>query len=261
MFKKFIGASRFAVNSFINQKTTARYPGHNDVYLVAFPKSGVTWLSTMLANMALIASGRKETASFLSVHQFIPDIHVTKNISPVVYHTPPVRLIKSHSTCNPNYIYVIYLVRHPLDVMKSYYRFTRELNDSNYNSFDDFCHCRKKGIPAWKRHIYSWFDGKPAAQRIHLCRYEAFLSNSVDELSLISENFGWNIDLDVIKQAVKRSSVNAMKASEELFRQHNPCHTITFVRGATDFEISDDTIDYIRSSCKNELQSTGYSPD
>jgi len=71
-----------------HQRTTVKNPQHNDVYVVEFPKSGVTWLSTILANMALISSGREEVASFTGLQIFVPDIHVTRDVGRVAHRTP-----------------------------------------------------------------------------------------------------------------------------------------------------------------------------
>ncbi|MFZ2168712.1 MAG: sulfotransferase domain-containing protein [Methylococcaceae bacterium] len=242
----------------LNQKTTARNPQHNDFYIVEFPKSGITWLSTILANMALISSGRKEVAAFTAAHFFVPDIHVTRNLGPMVYNIPPVRMIKSHSEFNPNYAFVVYLARHPVDVMKSYYRFNMENGSPEFLSFDDFCRSDKLGVQAWKQHVYSWFDGKVIAQRVHLCRYEDLVKDTVGEIELISRNFGWNIDSGVIKLAIERSTVEVMKESERVYRSRNPRYTMSFIRGESDFEVKAETVSYIKKECKEELKLLGY---
>lgn len=240
------------------KRKTARNPQHNDFYIVAFPKSGITWLSTILANAALISSGRREVASYTSVHLFVPDIHVTRDIGPMVYDTPPTRMIKSHSEFNSNYNFVIYLARNPMDVMKSYRRFNQEVGDRIYSSFDAFCRSKKFGVPAWKRHVRSWLDGDVIAQRLHVCRYEDLIENAVNEVVSISDNFGWNIDLPTIELAVAKSSVEKMKQSEMMYKSRNPRHTMTFVRGKSDTEIENKTVEYINSECRNELKLLGY---
>lgn len=248
---------RFA-NQIRYQKTTARMPRHNDVYIVEFPKSGITWLSSILANMALISSDRKEVASFTAAHLFVPDIHITRDIGPMVYDVPPVRMIKSHAEFNPNYVFVIYLVRNPLDVMKSYFRFNRENSGVRFSSFDDFCRSEKMGVPAWKRHVRSWFEGEVIAQRVHLCRYEDLINDAVSEVADISKNFGWNIDKRVIELAVSRSSVDEMKESERVYKSRNLRYTMSFVRGKGDFVIEEKTISYIKNECEGELILLGY---
>ena len=239
-------------------KTTAISPQHNDLYVVEFPKSGVTWLSSILANVALISSGRREIASFTAAHLFIPDIHVSRHVGTALYDTPPMRMIKSHAEFNPNYNFVIYLARNPLDVMKSYFRFIKETSGPEFASFDEFCHSEKVGIPAWKRHVASWFEGKVICQRVHLCRYEDLIANAVQEIELISRNYGWNIEKSAIEMAVTRSSVETMKESERLYKSRNPRYTMTFIRGENDCVVEERTKSYIDRECEKELKLLGY---
>lgn len=254
----FLRLSKKFANYVKYRNTTADRPQHNDVYIVEFPKSGISWLSAILANMALISSGRKEMASFTATGLFVPDIHVTRHVGKMAYDVPPVRMIKSHAEFNPNYAFVIYLARRPVDVMKSYFRFNRENSGPEFSSFDDFCRSESMGIPAWKRHIRSWFDGEVIAQRVHLCRYEDLLANAVNEINEISRNFGWNIGIDAIEAAVEASSVEQMKESEALYRSRNPRYTMSFVRGKADFVVEDKTFSYIDSMCGEELRLLGY---
>lgn len=237
--------------------TTALNPQHNDMYVVDFPKSGITWLSTLLANMALASSNRNEYATISSVRWFVPDIHVTRNIGEATYDTPPVRFIKSHSEFNPNYLVLIYLVRNPLDVMKSFYRFKKGLQH-DVGSFDAFVRSKRHGVLAWKKHINSWLVGPVISKRLYLIKYEDLIKEPASELKLISKIFGWNIDDSFIDTAVERSTVQVMKNSEELYRERNPRHTLTFVRNKEEIEISQKTIDYINSECAEEMKLLGY---
>jgi hypothetical protein len=239
-------------------RTTARHPCHNDVYLVEFPKSGITWLSCLLANAALSESGRPEVASYAAAHQFVPDIHVTRNVGRMPYERPPVRLIKSHAEFNPSYIFVIYLVRHPLSVMKSRYRFMREVHGNTFGTFDDFCKNTKWGLNAWKRHVNSWLVGKVSAQRLHLVRYEDLLSNASQELRFISRNFGWNLQEESILRAVSLSSIKEMRASEEFYQARNPKYRMKFVGGLNEFDVSRDAVALVESTCEKELAILGY---
>jgi hypothetical protein len=246
------------LNALKDAKTTARRPCHNDVYIVEFPKSGITWLSCLLANAALLESGRREVASFTAAHQFVPDIHVTRHIGQMPYHTPPVRLIKSHAHYNRNYVFVIYLVRHPLGVMKSYFRFLRDVNGDIYGGFDDFCRSDRWGVNAWRRHVNSWLIGKVTAQRLHLVRYEDLTTNTTREVHLIARNFGWNLQDHSIERAVALSSMTEMQASERLYQSRNPRYPMMFVGGLNDFAVSPETVAFIQSKCETELTMLGY---
>ncbi len=105
------------------RKTIPINPLHSDLYLVEYPKSGATWLSTILANTALIESGKTERATFVTARKYIPDIHISRDIGELGYTIPSNRIIKSHDLYNSRYCFVIYLVREPFDVMTSYYNF------------------------------------------------------------------------------------------------------------------------------------------
>lgn len=238
-------------------RSTATNPRHNDVYIVEFPRSGITWLSAMLANMALLASGRSEVASFTTSHLYIPDIHVTKTIGEMAYDVPPVRLIKSHAEFNPHYAFVVYLARHPLHVMRSFYRFKLDRADE-VGDFDSFCRSRRYGVPAWRRHVNSWLTGGIAAQRLHLIRYEDLVEDAASELRTLNENFGWRIREGIIDEAVSRCSVEKMKAAENLYRTRNPRYTMHFVKAENDLDVSGETIEYIEKQCRDELSMLGY---
>lgn len=239
-------------------KTLAIDGRANDFYIVEFPKSGVTWLSTILGSMALKASGRAESVTFPSSNLYVPDIHLTRSVGPVAYHVPPVRFIKSHAGFNSRYVFVIYLVRHPLSVMKSYYRFLKDLNANPHESFDSFCRSRKYGIRAWNAHVESWLGGRNVGQRLHLCRYEDLINDAHSEIMEINANFGWNISAAIIDQAVRDSSMQNMKKSEERYRSHNPRHSMHFVGGGGQFEVAESTVDYIQDEARVSLKLLGY---
>jgi len=237
---------------------TASNPQHNDFYVVEFPKSGITWLSALLANIALIESGRGETASFTAAHLFVPDIHITRYIAQMPYTNPPVRFIKSHSKYNDNYIFVIYLARHPLSVMKSYFLFNTGMFGKKYSSFSDFCRNRSCGIPAWKRHVRSWFFRPETSQRLHLVRYEDMLESPGQQLKQISDNFGWGINAESVGRAVTICSKDNMVKDEENYRAHNPRYGFKFVDARASLSVSDDTRSYITATCDQELRMLGY---
>lgn len=239
-------------------RTTAADPRYTDVYIVEFPKSGVTWLSTILANAALQQSGRPEIATFGNAHWFVPDIHLSRWVGSPTFDCPPCRLIKSHSIWNPNYNFVIYLVRHPLAVMRSYFRFLNEHDGTRYRDFHEFCTNRRMGIPAWKRHINSWLTGPVVGNRLHLVRYEDLQKDAVDEVMEISRNLGWCLDQSRVAEAVKLSSIESMKASEELYRRRNPRYTMHFVGGKCEINLESRTVDYIDKACASELRLLGY---
>jgi len=249
---------REAIQDTRERSMMPRHPRHSDLYIVEFPRSGITWLTTLLANAALIESGREEIASFFNAGVYVPDIHISRDLGDAYFDRPPVRMIKSHSKWNSGYGFVIYLARNPLSVMKSYYRYLHQNGRNPHHDFEIFCRSEIFGIPEWKRHVQSWLAGAPVANRLYLVRYEDLEADAAGELRAISECFGWNLGPGAIDGAVIRSSVERMKANETLYRRHNPKYTATAVRNEVDVQVTDGVAAYIETQCAEECRLLRY---
>src|SRR5262249_53515567 len=128
----------------------------SDLYLVEFPKSGITWLSFLVANVNLLLSGRgDQEATFFNIHDLVPDIHVGRQLGPPATLKPGYRIIKSHNSFNPLYYKVVYLARDPRHVMPSYHAFLRELGHRDW-SLEEMVRDPTFGIRAWCRHVHGW---------------------------------------------------------------------------------------------------------
>ena len=245
--------------TWINAKQlTVNNPRQSDTYIVEFPKSGITWLSTILANAALIRSNREEVANFTNVLMFVPDVHISRDCGDSVYSYPPCRLIKSHSKWNKNYKFIIYLVRNPLSVMKSYYHFLYQIGKLPFRNFDSFCRSKKFGVKAWKNHVNSWLTGYTVPNRLHLIRYEDLLTDTIGEIRMLSHNFGWNFNDSIIERAIDRSTIEKMQASESLYKKKNPRYNMTFIKAKNIITIEEKTVEYIYMICGELCNKLGY---
>ncbi|WP_197460547.1 sulfotransferase domain-containing protein [Thermodesulfatator autotrophicus] len=230
-------------------------PMHDDIYIVEFPKSGITWLQHILGNIELQLAGKKrEFISFYNHHKYLPDVHQLRgaNINRFLNRT----FIKSHAEYNPFYYFVIYLIRNPFDVMVSYYNFLLHMGES-YKNFKKFVKS-EKGIKAWKRHVLSWWYRKVDAQRIHFIKYEDLLKNPVHEISELYKNLGVNVEKEIIEESVERSKMEKMRASEEHYRKYNPNYSMSFVgkRGKIKKEqfLTDEVGEYILQETKEIIE-------
>ena len=201
---------------------------HDDLFLVEFPKSGITWLSFLLTNIIQQKSDISFNINFFNYTQFIADIHYSRHIN-LQKNYLPYRIIKSHSNYNPFYNHVILLIRNPFSVMLSYYSFLTSLKLINSN-FENFLKHKKYGIDNWIFHTKSWLKKNRGGHRLYLIRYEDLKKGTYNSISQLTQMLGWNISNKIIEKAVTLSSFDEMKKLEKLYADNNPKYNLKFVR-------------------------------
>jgi len=207
------------------KNTLPNNPMHGDIYIVEFPKSGITWLQHILGNIELKLQGKSDFITFYNHHKYLPDVHQL-NSSPIE-RTLDRTFIKSHAEYNPYYYSVVYLIRNPFDVMVSYYNF---MSHQGYEEdFETFVQNPFYGIHAWKNHINSWFYKKVKAQRIHFLKYENLISNTKEEIKSLYINIGIDLSDDTLDYSIAQSELKLMQESENHYKQNNPNYTMSFV--------------------------------
>ncbi len=238
----------------VDQNLVVKNPMHDDIYIVEFPKSGVTWLSHIISNIELQLINRDEIATFYNIQKYIIDVHQTKEamINRFLNRT----FIKSHSQFNHSYIFVIYLIRHPVDVMISYYNM---MIHSGYKAdFEAFVKDDTYGVVAWKKHINSWMYKRNDAQRIHFLKYENLVENTVQEIRFLYKNLGVQLSDKVLSKAIRNANLDNMMESEEHYRIHNKNYTMPFIgkksKKSKSELLTDDLEEYIINATKDELQ-------
>lgn len=244
-----------------NISVTASAPSCADTYLVEFPKSGVTWLSFLIANINLRLNGRQDHVTWWNIHDFVPNIHASRDLSPPLSR-PGGRFIKSHCEYNPQYCKVIYLVRDPRDVMVSYYDMMTKLQSFS-GSMDEFLESDKYGPSSWIRHVDSWI--KRQTPCIQFIRYEDLKVRPFEVLERLYSLFGVIVDEVLLKEAIKCSSFAAMRREEEFYKEGSlEQHKFSHVRKGLcqDFksELTASQIFLIEKKCTPCMKIFGYSP-
>ncbi len=174
----------------------------DDLFLVSYPKSGVTWLSFLLAFLRSV-DGDKPT--FLNLEFKVSDIYY--NTATFLRARPRPRLLKSHEYFDPRYPKVVYLVRDPRDVCVSYYHFHIKMNliDENY-SINEFTRRFVAGeldqFSSWGRHVGSWLGARAGEDDFLVIRYEDVLLRTENEFDRVLNLFGMTAD-----QATKRAAI------------------------------------------------------
>lgn len=196
------------------------------VALAAFPKSGVTYLSSLLF-YALFPGQRPEDIE----RNFIVDIHEYRWKEAATYEG--LSFAKTHFPFDKNAEIVgrplkaIYLIRDPIDVMNSAYDFHKLLDHNFEESRRSFA---ERWIASggadfdfagpWGEHVRSW----TSQNDIPLClvRYVDLVDEPRQQLDRIFAFLGLTPDQADITNALVNSSMVAMRAREEKeFRNKN----------------------------------------
>ena len=249
MIKYILRETKKYINYIIYKNTIPSNPNNSDLYIVEFPKSGITWLSTIIANTCFLEEGINIKATHFNLEQFIGDVHQTKNILRNNFF-PYYRIIKSHDNYNPYYRHVVYLIRNPFSVMNSYYNFTLN-NNAFRGDFESFIKDEKYGIKKWVEHVNSWTNPKKVL-KLHLLRYEDLIEKPEITIKNLYKNLGWDIENEKIQKAIELSRFKNMKDLNDHYKKYCPFRKYDFVReGKKQATISINTEKYIR---KNSIE-------
>ena len=202
----------------------------DDLFVVEFPKSGVTWLTFLLANVNAQIAGDRRAVTFFNLNDFVPDVQSVSHVSVPRAAVPGYRFFKSHAPYMAEYRKVFYLVRDPRHVMVSYWTFLTSLGWFRGN-LEQLVADRTHGIRAWVDHVTGWLDGVHPSASFALVRYEDLLSNPHGELGRLYRLLGMPVTDEVIATAVERSSIERMRDLEAEAAAGNPAlKNFEFVR-------------------------------
>ena len=243
-------------------ETTPRDLRIDDTFLVEFPKSGVTWLTFLLASVNLKMSGIERRPTFFSINDMVPDIHTSRYLPPPLPF-PGHRMIKSHATYNPLYAKVLYLVRDPRDVLPSYHAFMIKLGWYR-GSLSDLVRDKRSGIDSWCRHVGGWLSLTRPSVSFNLVRYEDLRADTLQTLRIIYRLLGFTIDDETLKEAIAAASLDAMRADEAFYAQRNLSlpQDFAFVRkGGSEHreELAPDDLAYITKRAGSLMERLEYS--
>lgn len=185
----------------------------NDVMVASYPRSGNTWLRFLLTR---ILTGK--SAGFDNVNSVIAEIGIHKDALPLLPGTG--RLIKTHELYRPTYKRAIYLIRDVRDVLLSQYSRENELGLVWWANFDGyikaFLEGTINGFGPWQEHIPQWLDS-PLAKRGDLLavKFADMRRNTQETLERVVDFLGFEVQPEVIAEAIADNTVEKMRAREE----------------------------------------------
>jgi hypothetical protein len=193
----------------------------NDILLVSYPKSGNTWVRNIILHIMYPCQNIQDLKS---INNFVPDL--SKNSGLIAlrkgeYSTlKKPRVFKTHSSYpfRPNQsanCRVIYIVRHPFDVVRSYYHYTKRYNSSNYSLKDAINKVIFRGNQwgTWQDNVLTWMTRKDEGEFL-VIRYEDLLTDTVDNILKLANFLGIALDADQAITVRDRCSLKSMAKLE-----------------------------------------------
>lgn len=238
-----------------------------DIFLASYPRSGNTWLRVILAGMVCDPS---QLASLSDLNHLVPDVHVGIPRSSIAV-VP--RVIKTHLPY-PNrheadrsdlYKRVIYAVRHPCDVLVSYYDYQQKLGGfgTPATSFEDFVHRTLNYTDlfgSWQQHVLSWLSMRERID-LHLIRYEDLKANPQAKIGDLADFIGVSLSTERMDAILEQSSRARMVEFERRGSLVTPEYD--FVRRENETRVPPDTLtpelrSLVLERCKEGLEACGY---
>ena len=228
----------------------------SDVLIASFPKSGRNWVRFLLANSIVASADRDVEIHFLNSSDWI---------STTVPKTPPVedgypRIVADHGKYQGQDTKVIYIIRHPADVMESYYVYLRDRWNEPVGEFSAFIRDDEWGIPAWKRHVESWESEVDV-----LVTFGGLKRDPGACLREMYTLFERSISKEVVDKAVNRSSFENMARVEQEYgipEKHGANDDFIFMRKGTQSEGEDyfsyNDYQYLWETAYEKMQQYGY---
>ncbi len=184
-----------------------------DVYIVAYPKSGITWFQSLVAGA--VYGLDPEQAPDRLTQDLVPDVHYKSCYKR--YRTA--MFFKSHHLPRPEYRRVVYLLRDGRDVVVSYWHHLRALGRDDLDlaeviSGNNLFPCK------WHEHVARW-TANPFDAEILLIRYEDLQADAVRELARFCAFIDEPRDAAELARVAAKCSFAAMRRREERFGWDN----------------------------------------
>lgn len=186
----------------------------DDVFIVAYPKSGSTWGRFLIGNLI----HQDQPITFANLERKVPDIY--QNTEDELQRVPRPRILKSHEYFDPRYRKVIYIVRDPRDVALSYYHHQVKMKTikdgypiGQYVS--RFISGELNSFGSWAENVGSWLGARQDTSGFLLLRYEDILEQPMRELSKVASFLAINAPEERLEKAVKLSAAENMRKLEK----------------------------------------------
>lgn len=195
-----------------------RHRGLNaeDVFLASYPRSGNTWLRSMISSCLL---GNAMTNFNDKRNRELPIVGFHRRAIPLVGKSG--RIIKTHEPYRPQYQRAIWVVRDPRDVLISEHRLAlrNSHTDSGLEEYtSDFLGKAVYSMANWREHTISWLNCPLTDGReILRLRFEDLKTAPETQLKGILEFLGCVPTEELIQSALRQNSIKEVATRHATF--------------------------------------------
>ena len=182
-----------------------------DRYIAAYPRSGSTWLRTILSNV-LVPNANGNPSVF---NQLIPAVSIRN--APVINRLASPRLIMTHRDWQPEISKAVYLVRDGRDALISSYHYyiSREQRQASLDEFWSEYMGEVYG-PLWHHQITSWLKSGADKMGDHLLvvYFEALKNDTHQQVRKVCDFLDIEYSQPQLDHAIEYASLENARAIE-----------------------------------------------
>jgi len=258
-------ALKGGVGRIIARRKFVRSVRPSDVFLVSYPKSGITWLGFLVAN--ILKTDASEQLTLRSFVKYIPDInglYFGTGSQADLRGIPDPRLFFVHSPYDPSFPKVVYVLRDPRDVMVSFWHYQKLSGRHFALSMKEFIRKGDHWPCPWDEHVSGWLLEHEHPVLL-VVNYEEIHRNTEGILKRVLDFSGIYYSDSDIERAVEESSFDRMRIVEEKFGwQGNAPSRGRFVRrgkvGVWKEEMDQESLCVLEEKYHTVMRKVGYEP-
>jgi len=232
----------------------------DDCFIASFPRSGSTWLRTILTNV-LVPEANSNPDIF---NKKIPGVGF-RNMFDVNRMTSP-RLLKTHTNWRPAIGRAIYVVRDGRDAIVSlyHYQITRRQKNLTFETFYSRYRRGAFGQP-WHENVESWLiEGRESlGEHLLVIPFADLKSDITNVISRILHFLGIEATEDKLAEAISEAGLDRMRQIERSRRGDLGSSDASFYRGGVtgqwDHYFTPDIVKEFMLIETNALRLAGYS--
>lgn len=183
-----------------------------DRFIVSFPRSGSTWLRTILSGILDPTHGYEPEI----FNRSLPGVS-GRNVS-TIRALPAPRLMSTHSGFRAGIPRAVYLVRDGRDSLISFYHYTTTRNGVALPFDRWFALYRKRWYGLrWHEHVEGWLTQGPQMLGNHLMivKFEHLKAQPIDKVQEIAAFLGLDASQQAVTHAVEMASLDRAREREK----------------------------------------------